>query len=152
MATTQHEPTDAAALRSVNQFDEVALALRKTSDGAAIVVGPALIHGDDWAVGVIAGGQDPYVTMVILGTVMAELDPDFAAHFATVISVRREGDISHEEAKHRRAQLIAALKEKFRNVHAFHAELAAAGFALGLWPCPKLRNLCSQLEQEDRTS
>jgi hypothetical protein len=119
------------------------------------VVGPALVYenfygNDEWGVGVIAGGRgrDARLTMVILGTPMAELDPDFAAHFATVIAVRRGSDISHDEAKGRRAKLISTLKRKFRGVHAFDAELAAVDFALGLWPSQKLRNLRRQIEQE----
>jgi hypothetical protein len=130
------------------QFDGVVRQIRKASRGdGAVVVGPALTYEDDWGAGIITGGR---VTMVVLGGVAAEIDPEFAAHFDTVISIRRAGELSLDEARERRAELIAALKQKFREVHAFDTELAAASFAAGRWPSPKLRDLCRRIEQEQR--
>jgi hypothetical protein len=128
-------------------LDEAALALWKASDGTDIVVGPALIYVDDWEVYVITSRGDPQIAAVNLGTAMAEPDPVFAALFDTVLLVRRQSDISRDEAKSCRAQLISALRQKFHNVHGFDTELEAAGCALRLWPCPLLRKLCSDLEE-----
>ena len=95
-------------------------------------------------------GPQFHADQVILGLVGAKTSDWIADAIGVVLEVRRPGDITYEQAKEKRAQIMSRLKERFAEVHTFDSELECAKFCAARWPGKKVEGMLAAVAAESR--
>jgi hypothetical protein len=134
--------------REKRHFDDPLL---KSITGPDAIVGPALVYGEDQVSLMVAHGEPGTVgnlTEVQLGR-FADIEPPEWAHLAaSIISIRRANDITLEEAREVRGEIVAKLREHLRKVDICETDLSLAVAYASTFPGPKSRKVLDDIAVE----
>jgi hypothetical protein len=158
------------AMKHAQQFDFdgiIEALVRKARLGDAVALTPVVwgpargiypgAEADDriWYFNVAASHDTPtgpqfHADQVILGLVGAETPAWLAAAVDAVIEIRRPGDITYEQAKDERDQIVSRLKDQFAAVRTFDSELECAKFCAARWPGELVERMLAAVASECR--
>jgi len=134
--------------------EELAGFVRKKAGKSAthVLVGPALIYGDDEKLAsILVVGRPGHAGLMIravLGAYETELDPNIARHFDTIIRVSRADGLAKREADNCRLMLIEQLKRVFQEVTPCDDDLALATANAALFPSPEARKVLRDIQAD----
>lgn len=137
--------------------DVIAKGLRsKAPKGAThVLIGPALIYGDDEKIGVctFAGrpGKPAVGQMVLFGKFEPELDRDSPLYQVadTVMWLRRAGSYTKGEADELRARIVEAAGKRFKVVRGCDTDLDVAEAQAELFPSDRARSVLAGVRAEE---
>lgn len=118
--------------------------------GPHAIVGPALVYrGDTISVLVAHGtfGTEGELTELVLGERFPEL-PEWTAACDTVLTLRRAGEITLEEARAERHEIITTLSNGLEVVQSFETDLALATAYATQFPSEKSRQVLDRVAVE----
>lgn len=121
--------------------------------GPDAIVGPALVYRDDMVSVLVAHGEsgtEGELTEIVLGRFFDDSLPEWAHHVASVITIRRATDLTMEEAKDARAEIVRKLTAHLRVVEAFNTDIALAVAYASRFPSAKSRQVLDEVAVERR--
>lgn len=118
--------------------------------GPDAIVGPALVYDEENISVIIAhgkAGQESKITSIVLGRFFDDYQPAWMDACDTVLVVRRGDDITMEEAREKRGEIIQNLK-RFHNVIACETDISLAVANASTFPSNKSRAILDEVAQE----
>lgn len=119
--------------------------------GPDAIVGPALVYRDDKISVLIAHGEFGTVgelTEVELGTFFDDELPAWAHMAASVMTIRRAIDLTIDEARDARAEIVRKPTAHLRTVEAFDTDIALAVAYASRFPSAKSRQVLDEIAVE----
>jgi hypothetical protein len=122
-----------------SSLPNVAEEIRKLAGRNAnlIMVGPALVYGDDDVSIMIVTGPPGRISSITLGRYVPEPDDDLVDIFDNVIMILRGDEITISQARRTRLQLISGLGAYFDAVVTFDSDKALAAAYAERFPSEK---------------
>lgn len=118
--------------------------------GPDAIVGPALVYAND-AISVMVAhgtaGTAGDLTELVLGEYLGE-SPEWASVFQTVMVIRNANQITMDEARQTRREVLAKLRAHLRSVEAYDTDLSFAVAYASLFPSAKSRRILEEVAAE----
>lgn len=138
---------DSALPTMHNVYDVQAAAMQfreEVGDRDHILIGPALVYGDDVAFIAIAGTPG-YVGTIKLGEYHEGPSPEYAALFDNVIEIRKGNSFTLEEGRKSRAEFVKACSLLYRVVEVFDSDKALVQAYVDRFPCAEADALAREI-------
>lgn len=124
--------------------------LLKAIAGPHAIVGPALVYGgDNLSVMIVHGqfGTPGDLVEIVLGEFFPDT-PAWTEYVDTVVTIRRANEITLSEARDRRQELIAKLRDHLEVVQDYSTDLALTVAYASQFPSERSRRLLDQVATE----
>ena len=128
--------------------DQASLLLDQIS-GTHALVGPPLVYRDNQVEVLVAAGTPGTAGElhgIVLGDFLDEM-PEWTAHCASVITIRRPNDITISEAGAVRREIVWWLRKRIR-IEVFDTDLALARAYADRFPSAKSRQVLNDITRE----
>lgn len=132
-------------MHSVYDMRHAALQFREeVGDRDHILIGPALIYGEDVAFIAIAGTPG-YVGTIKLGEYHEGLSPEYAALFDNVIEIRKGNSFTLEEGRKSHGEFVKACTSLYRVIEVFDSDKALVRAYVDRFPCAEADALAREI-------
>lgn len=121
--------------------------------GPDAIVGPALVYRDDVISVMVAHGESGTagkLTEIVLGKLIPDM-PEWAGACDTILTISRPDEITIDQARQTRNEIVRKLKKHLRSVEAFDTDIALAVANATRFPSEKARQILDEVAVERPT-